>query len=591
MQFNSSSIADYPLLRIGPFGGIDLSTNQAQISLNRSPDMLNFFINANGDLNKRTGFEKVFATSLGPGQINGTYEYKKTIGATYFLIAHSTKLYTQSGSDQPVEIYSGLANNPVNFFTMNDKCYIMDGTNYLVFDGSSVVPVIPYIPTVSISKDPAGGGTQDEDLNLLGAGFKDSFSADGVAKDFILTYKGLDATPLTADVNGTLMNEGAGFTVDRANGKVTFTTAPLKGTNNVIITAYKTIAGFADRIKKCRFHTIFGGSNDTRVFVSGNPDMPDYVWRLGLYDPTYAPENGMYKYPEKVKGFSKQYDYLVIHREGGLHQITFELVNGEPSFPSKPINDQVGTYAGKSIQIIENNPVFLSKRGVYMLNASNVRDERNVSHLSANVDPRLLRESNLENALSIDFDKKYWLAVNGNVYIFDYVINEWYLYDNINASCFIEKDGVLYFGSSVDGMVYRFKDESNPLAFEDDGQEINAYWLSKLIDFGRPEFRKIVQNVFLDIKPNKHTSLNLYGRSDRKGETFILNTRMDQLDFFFIDFNRFAFITSDIPQEVGKKIKMKKITHFQLKIENNAIDEGLGLIGISIKFGIQNEVK
>jgi hypothetical protein len=45
-----------------------------------------------------------------------------------------------------------------------------------------------------------------------------------------------------------------------------------------------------------------------------------------LYDPTYWPENGFYKYPEKVRGFSKQYDYLVVHREGGIHQITYQKV-------------------------------------------------------------------------------------------------------------------------------------------------------------------------------------------------------------------------------------------------------------------------
>lgn len=579
------------LMRIGPFAGIDLSTNQAQINENNSPDMLNFNIDERGSLNKRTGFERVFPTSLGPGPINGAYEYRKTDGTLYFLLAHGTKLYTQSGYDQPVEIYNGLANSPINFFTMNDKCYIMDGTNYLVFDGILVTDVIPYIPTLSISKEPTGGGTALEEWNLLGRGFKDSFSADGVAKDFILSLKGIDATLVTAIVNGTTMNEGSGFTVDRTNGKVTFTTAPAKGTNNVVITAYKTYEGYADRIKKCRFHAVFGGSNDTRIWVSGNPSMPDYAWRLGLNDPSYAPENGFYKYQDNVKAFSKQYDSLVVHREGGLHQITFELVNGQASFPSKPINDQVGTYASRSVQIIENNPVFLSKNGVYMLNASNVRDERNVSHISANVDPRLLKESNLDKAIAIDYDKKYWIAVNGNVYIFDYAINQWYMYNNINASCLFEKDGLLYFGSTTEGLLYRFKDETHLEAYEDDGAPINAYWVSKLFDFGRPEYRKAVERIFLDMKPNKHTSLNLYGRSDKKGETFILNTRMDQFDFNFFDFERFAFITSDIPQEVGKKIKMKKITHFQLKIENNAIDEGLGLIGITIKYGLQNEVK
>ncbi|MBU8731728.1 hypothetical protein KM915_16875 [Cytobacillus oceanisediminis] len=74
--------------------------------------------------------------------------------------------------------------------------------------------------------------------------------------------------------------ETADFTVDRLIGKVTFPIAPSKN---------KTQAGFPERIKKFRFHITFGGANDTRVFLSGNPDMPNYVWRLGLFDPTHAP--------------------------------------------------------------------------------------------------------------------------------------------------------------------------------------------------------------------------------------------------------------------------------------------------------------
>lgn len=153
-------------------------------------------------------------------------------------------------------------------------------------------------------------------------------------------------------------------------------------------------------------------------------------------------------YP-KVMGFSKQYDYLIVERPNGKHMINFQITEaGDVSFPSKPINNQVGAIASGSIQIIENNPVSLSKDGVYMLVASNVRDERNVVHVSSNIDRKLLLESGLNNAVSVDFDKKYWLALNGNVYVLDYTqkstenrYGEWYVYNNINASCFLVKDG------------------------------------------------------------------------------------------------------------------------------------------------------
>lgn len=92
-QMKITNNAQPPNLRIGPFAGIDLSTNQAQINQNSSPDMLNFMIDERGSLVKRTGYERVFQTSLGPGKINGMFEFSKTDGTKEIIIAHGGNLY------------------------------------------------------------------------------------------------------------------------------------------------------------------------------------------------------------------------------------------------------------------------------------------------------------------------------------------------------------------------------------------------------------------------------------------------------------------------------------------------------------------
>jgi hypothetical protein len=589
------------LLRLEPFRGIDVSGTSTQIDDHQSPDMLNMNIDERGSLNKRTGYERVYPTSLGTGKINGIFEYKKADGTSDFLIAHTTKLYKQLGNSQPVQIYSGLANASIHFFTMNYKCYILDGTNFLVYDGITVTSPTPYVPTIQMSKSPAGGGTAFEDFNLIGNKFKDSFSADGTATTFQLSLTGLDNTPVTAVINNVTYTEGSGLTVDRGNGRVTFSSAPTTGTNNVIITAGKTVAGLADRVKKCTFSVAFGGSNDTRMFISGNPNMPEYAWRSGLYDPTYWPENGFYKYPEKIRGFSKQYDYLVVHREGGIHQITYQTSDtGTVSFPSKPINDEVGTIATQSIQIIENNPVSLSKDGVYMVTASNVRDERNVTHISLTVDRKLLLESSLDQAVSVDYDKKYWLAMNGNVYVLDYAqktditpYGKWYIYDNIPSSCFLEKDGFLYFGSSSDGLVYRFFKETNDaISYNDDGAAINAYWKSKPLTFGAEERYKLIDCMYIGLKPSGATSVNVsYETDKRKRDVETDNLKFNLFDFSTFDFSNLTFHNSPFPQEFKKKIAEKKITHYQLTITNNKTNESLTVLSLVIKYTFLNFIK
>jgi hypothetical protein len=596
------SVKTPPLVKLEPFRGMNVSGSPTEISQNQSPDMLNMALDSTGALNKRTGYSRVFPTSLGTGKINGLYEFKKSDGSSIFLIAWGTNLYTQSGNAQPVSIYSGLANQKVNFFTTNGKCYIMDGTNYLVYDGTTVSQITPYVPTIQMSKPPAGGGTAYEDFNLLGNKFKDSFSGTGTDTVFQLSLTGLDATTVTAQVGTSTINEGSGLTVDRTNGKVTFTTAPASGTNNVIITAGKTVSGYAERIKNCTFSIGFGGSNDTRMFIAGNANMQEYVFRSGLLDPTYWPENGYYKFLDKVMGFSKQYDYLVIERISGKHQVRYSMApDGTVTFPSKPINNETGCIASNSIQIIDNNPISLSKDGVYAITATNVIDERNVVHISKSIDKRLLLEAGLDAAVSIDFDRKYWLALNGNVYVLDYSqktpsspFGEWYLYDNIKASYFLEMGDYLYFGSSTDGIVYKFnKDANNANSFNDDGVAINAYWKSKALDFNSSEHLKTVEELYIGINPMSRTSVSLSYESDKMSATIGDNQpiKFSLFDFNYIDFNNFSFRSSQFPQEVRRKIKAKKITHFQLIITNSNLNEGLTVLSLGIKFNYGSFIK
>lgn len=489
-------------------------------------------------------------------------------------------------------LQTGLNDGPLDSFLLGGKMYFLNGKDYFAYDGLHCSEIEPYIPTLAMSKNPAGDGSAFEDFNLLGAGFKDSFSGDATSKEYVLSLKELDATPVKATVDNVEKVEGTDFTVDRTLGKVIFTTAPAQGTNNVIITAYKTQTGFPERIKKCRFNVLFGGTNDTRVFVSGNPDFPNMMWRSGLYDPTYFPENGFYKVGsdrEAITGFSKQYDFLVIEKESSKGNMQFQLINGEPSFPIKPLNDHVGTIAPKSVQVIDNNPISLAKTGVHILTQSNVRDERNVVHVSENIDKKLLAEPNLEQAISIDYNRKYWLAVNNRVYVYDYNIQEWYLFDNIPAHCFLEVGGELYFGG--EGRIYRFKKESETDAYNDDGTPINAYWKSKYLTFDADHLRKVVDRVYFAMKPYTKTSADIYYTTDKKVSDLIKSKRMDQMDFTMFDFNHFSFIRSTFPQEVMVRIKAKKITHFQLMIKNDKYNESLGLLSLGIKFRYGSDVR
>ncbi len=119
------------------------------------------------------------------------------------------------------------------------------------------------MPILTISRQPSGGGTSYEGLNLLQPKFEGDFLVDADHKDakvFQLSFGGLDEAAvtvqvMTADSDWADKTEGTDFTVDRETGAVTFTTAPgatpVSGTDNVKITASRTVTGYADRVNRC----------------------------------------------------------------------------------------------------------------------------------------------------------------------------------------------------------------------------------------------------------------------------------------------------------------------------------------------------
>jgi hypothetical protein len=581
------------LIKIDNFKGINQSADYTQIDIRESPDMLNIELDNRGALNKRKGYKRIFE-SLGTGNINGQYVFNKKDGTLIELFAYANKLYKLE-SNVPTVIYTGLNNNRVRFFTMNDLCYILDGSHYLQFDGTTVNEPTPYIPLVYLSDSATNNRVKNEDYNLIGAGFKEKFVGDATNKTFQLSLKGLDSTALIVKVDGVTKTEGVDFTVDRVNGTVTFAVAPPKNTidaNNVEITAYKTSANNKLCITKCTIRTMYGGSNDTRVLLSGNPDYPNRVWRSGIYDATYFPDLGYMDIGsnnEKVVNFSKQYDTCIVFKERSIWNMSFQIDNTAALFPTKPINEQTGCIAESSVQIIENNPVFLTKKGVYMLTQSNVRDERNIKLISENVNKSLLAENNLQNAVSVDYNGKYMLFINGKGYIYDYRADAWYFWNNINAVTFLEKDS-LYFGDN-NGTIYRMSLEGEVEAYLDDGQPINAYWYSKLMDLGISERKKTINRVFYSIKPNKRTSIDIYKITDVSDEVLVHSSRMDLLTFYPLYFDHFSFISNSLPQSQSTKVKVKKVVYFQIKIQNNQFDESLGVNSLSFEIIPTNYVK
>ena len=102
-------------------------------------------------------------------------------------------------------LYSNANDARSKSWQFEDKLYILDGKKLLVYSekevgGTTTYHVDPvendaYIPTLTISKDPEGGGTSYEDLNLLNPAFTELFLGKANVKDYHMSFTGLDNTP------------------------------------------------------------------------------------------------------------------------------------------------------------------------------------------------------------------------------------------------------------------------------------------------------------------------------------------------------------------------------------------------------------
>lgn len=576
-------------------GGLNYRDNASLIAPNQSPEMQNVRVR-DGTIGKRPGYKKLYATSLGTGKINGLFQYKKANGTTYRLIAWGTSLYTQSGSAQPVSIKSGLANAKATFFVLNDICYMLNGTNYISYDGTTCTDVVGYIPLVRIGRSPSGSpnaGTTNEKFNLLSAGFKTSFSADGTATVYNLGYTSLDATTTSAVVNGVTKVEGTDYTVDRTAGTFTFGTAPASGTDNVVITAYKASLTHPEYIKNCTIATVYGGKTSATVFFSGNPNFPDQVWHSRLYGSNYSsdywPDDAWQKVPGNVTGLAHIYDLLYVSHSNGHGYLSYADGTNYPIFPYSDVNLEKGSDIPGSIQEVNNSVVCASSvwGPMQILSNTTLNNRLSVAEIGNLInkgdvnrtDLGLLKQANLQNAISYNFDGYYGFCINNICYVWDYRSNAW-LYDtNIPASVFTVFDATLCFGSNTDGIVYQF----DPTIANDDGVAIDAWLLTKQDNGGLQDWIKVINQIVVTSKPSMRASavISFYSRQSSGDIALTLQTST----FAYAGFNyvNFAYATGMYP--VTKRKRLSKRAHeWQFKLRNNVLDEFMSVMQLEVQY-------
>lgn len=614
-QFNVPSESQKYSAVVETFRGVDLNNSPSNVDKSRSPAAPNMIRDQVGKVRKRMGYETK-VTAPGGAAINGVHHLLEET-----LVHAGEKLYRLSDTDGTWELteIGAMANARSRSFVFDQKLYLLDGTTYQVYDGETLAAVADSatVPTIIISRRPTGGGQSYQGLNLLGRKWTESFLGTADATVYQLTTKNLaedavTARVLNADGVWEEKTEGTDFTVDRAAGTVTFSTAPgvspVTGQDNVQITAAKVREGYLDTINRCTIAAVYGvGGSTDRVFLSGNGDKPGVDWYSNFEDPAFFPDTNYTKLVRdgaRVTGYTVLSNTLAAFIDGasdGRNVVVRSGVldeNGDAVF--RVSNTMIGqdAVAPDTFCRTDKEPLFLTNRGVYAITAEELTGEKYSQERSYYIASAIGAAQGRENACACTYGDFYALALDGTLYLLDlqqktYERNspyssfqyECYYWPNIPARVLFLDGDALCFGTE-DGKLCRFHTNVDDVtSYNDDGAAIDAYWETSDFD-GKIFFHvKTFTGLAVRLAAAVNTGVVVYAQvRGMWKQVFASGAKARYFDWSYIDFSKFTFSSDRTPRTLYGKIKLKKADKVRFRLQNNVLNEPFGLYAFGLQF-------
>lgn len=643
VTFKIPSSPKKSILTIDEFMGVDFTNSPANIEENKSSEAINMIRDVPGKIRKRMGYEVV--KDYESGNVNGYHFRREDIynGNDRPLIHIGDKIYYYKADlDDDGEIIKDADGNPIyteavydgandaisKAWQFGDNLYIIDGKKMLQYGKDfdrkvldvHTVESVAYVPTVTIAKEPSGGGTQYEDLNLLQPKFIELFLGNGRDRQYHMTFGGLDSTPvkvwlMNSNADWVLQTEGTHFSVDRPNGVITFVTAPpespLTGEDNVKIEVSRTVEGYADRINHCKFGTRFGvnGAFD-RLFISGNPDYPNSDWYSQQWDCTYFPDLGYSQLGSSrsaVVGYSIISNYLAAHKDEMEQDLSIilregDMVDSVPTFKIINTLQGAGAISTNSFTYLRTEPLFLTRSGLYAVTAQDITGEKYAQSRSFFLNGKLTSEDfkTLQESFAIVYNDMYLLAVGGDrLYVLDglqpirtdksepYSTRQYVAFycDNLPIRYMWERDNRLYFGTT-DGKLCRFYNDKTALgAYNDNGEPIYCQWDTPDLDDKLFYKNKTLRYLAIRADTAIRTSVKVYAMARGLWSLIKHDDKFGRyFNWEYLNFERFSFNT-DRTQKISRvKVRIKKVDKYRLRLVNDELNEPFALYNIAMEY-------
>lgn len=496
----------YPIER---FTGLNVpESDQTRLKPGESPYMKNFRITDTFSLEKRDGYTLVHQTG---GDTRAVF-VTELDGHRFFMVS-GTDIYMSPlpFCDNSLKKAGSVGESENCFFVhFAGSVYLWGGGKIQVYDAQTETfsDIEPYSPLVAISCDSEGAGTPYEGVNLLTGTMRKLYSVPkagsssfmiGHDQPAVINYVKYKGELLDRD-DYSILRDNLGIDIDNDFWLE-------EGINTVEI-CY-TISGEAveENLKKiinCRYSMFYGGENDTKVFLWGNPDYPDTrFWSEaadGMPNAVFFAENNFTRVGDgsPIRDIIRQYDRQLIFCDKAAYLSYIEtktdaLGRNYFSFPVRTISDNKGSAVSAQTKLVDNFPVTLCRDGLYRWVSTAQRDERNVQKLSTRIDNVLMNED-ISSAKMYDHERKYELYIyfpGGRMYIYNYRTDVFFFYDGIDVHTFFEDaSGNLYF-CDPNGNIFAFK-----AGAEDNGKPIDCIWHSGYMDLNYRGYKNLYHMGF-----------------------------------------------------------------------------------------------
>lgn len=586
---------DSKVYTIKKFLGLNESEDgDTQLKMGEASVLDNFEITSEYHLRVRPGYNVLHSFN---GPVRGMW-HGYVAGGEVTVCAADGAVWniTENGAENIGDILDA----PTTFFGFGDKLYMLNGIEYLVWDGIGYVDSVGgYVPVVVTASAPGGGGTTLEPVNMLTGKRRVKFSADGESTVYHLPETNVTSIDFVF-VEGAEQTEG--FTVDKAAGTVTFSSAPAQGSNNVQV-FYNVANTLRDKIEKMRFSEFFNGSSDTRVFLYGDGSNKAYycgVTEDGEASAEYFPDLyevqiGTVNTP--ITAMARHYSKLLVFKPEAVYAISYSAITLEDGsttagFYTVPIHRAIGNEAPGQVQLVNNYPRSFCAGNIYewRLATTLYADERNAKNISDRVQ-RSMNNADVSKIHTFDNDMthEYFVFLGdeaGTVLVNNYEIGVWYMYTGLPAACACCDGTTMYLGFS-DGRVVDF----DHIYTTDDGKVINSRYESGNMAFDADFKRKTSSIIWVSMKPAVNARILISARSDKKSDYAEKEVVSNLSGFDHVNFWHFSFLTNRAPQMERVKLKVKKFVYYKLVITSGSSHGDVTVLGIDQKVRYTGNVK